>query len=135
MKATISFQDLARAIVRLGHHPFKPLGLFFWVDDAYGQPGIVHDRRDRVVANLGLLILGHLAVVAGGFGSLAARRECVSHRLRQSRERNAVLVVLDRCGGVTQHVARDVDWNAGPVNQLVPSRTNRIRPFAIDSRK
>src|SRR5207248_328342 len=71
MKATIAFEDLTRALVCIRHYPFNPLGLLLGVDDAHSQPGVVDDGQYCVVSDLRLLVFGHLAVVAGRFGSLA----------------------------------------------------------------
>jgi hypothetical protein len=118
MKATIPFEDLACAFVCFRHDPFKPLGLLLGVDDAHSQPGVVHDGQNRVVSDLGLLVFGHLAVVAGRFGSFAASGERMTHCLCQGLERDPVLVMLDRCGRMAKHVTRHVDGSAGPINQF-----------------
>lgn len=46
------------------------------------------DGQYRVVSDLRLLIFGHLAVVAGRFGSLAARGERMTHCFCQDLKRD-----------------------------------------------
>jgi hypothetical protein len=118
MKAAVAFEDLACAHVCIRHHPFNPFGLVLGVDQAHRQPGVVHDGQYRVVSDLGLLVFGHLAVVAGRFGSLAAGGEGMTHGLRQDLERDPVLLMLDRCRRVAEHMTRHVDVSAGPINQF-----------------
>ena len=127
VEATIALQNLARALVRFRHQPLDPLGLLLRLDDAHGQPGIVHDGQDRVVSDLGFLHFRHLAVIAGGFGRLTVGAERVPHGLGQDLQRHAVLLTLDGRRRMAQQMAGHVDPLARPIDQHDPSRTRRIR--------
>src|ERR1700694_719579 len=83
MQAAVALQNLTSVLVRFDHETLYALRFFVRLDDAHGQPSVIHDGRDRVVADLSLLRLRHLAVVTGGLGRLATSGQRVTHRLGQ----------------------------------------------------
>ena len=70
VQAAPALQNLASLLVSCDHQPLDALAFLIRFDHTHSQTGIVQHSHDRSVSNLGLLRLGHLAVVTGGFGSL-----------------------------------------------------------------
>jgi hypothetical protein len=116
VEATIPLKHLAGLLIRLGYDSFESLGLAVGIDHAERRSGVVHHAQHCFVADVRFLLFGHLAVVAGSFRSLAVGCERV-HSLREHLKRNAILLALHRCRGVTQQVPRHVDWLARSICQ------------------
>jgi hypothetical protein len=96
MQAPVALQQLAGLPIGVLHELLDPPRFVRGIDYAEGRARIVHDREDRIVPDFGLLVFGHLAVVATRLGRLVAPGQRVPHGLGENIQRHAVILALDR---------------------------------------